>query len=429
MIERTTRTGATQSTPLRIAMALYSDLDHDSRVLREATSLAEVGHDVTIYCLSWGGPVDTPFRVVAHMPGRTGVVPDASNPFHQREDRSRIGRAGRRLVWMRDYIRNLRTWGRWVTDTAGDVDVWHAHDLPALMAVGPRVAPAGSIVYDSHEIFLDTGTAIRMPWLVRRLLARYERRLVRRTSALITVNEAYADVLRRRVHPRRLVIVRNCPPRWTPTEGSRSRLRTAAGIPPESPVVLYHGALGPNRGIEQLVEALAEPGMGNVHLALLGFGDVRRLGVDVGDPATGGRVHTIAAVSPDELLEWVAGADVDAMPLQPSTLNHRLCTPNKLWESLAAGVPVLVSDFPVMRGIVLDVPSEPLGVVCEPSEPASIAAAIRTIVEAPPEARSRLRDRCLAVAHDRWNWEAESARLIELYGSIRAIPWPDTGSG
>ncbi len=63
--------------------------------------------------------------------------------------------------------------------------------------------------------------------------------------------------------------------------------------------------------------------------------------------------------SPDELLGWVAGADVDAMALQHSSLNHWLCTPNKLWESLAAGVPVVVSDFPVMRKIVLSGPSGP----------------------------------------------------------------------
>ena len=49
---------------------------------------------------------------------------------------------------------------------------------------------------------------------------------------------------------------------------------------------------------------------------------------------------------PTELLDWVAAADVVAMPIQPSTLNHRLTTPNKLFEALAAGVPVVASDLP-----------------------------------------------------------------------------------
>lgn len=414
---------AARRTGLRIAMALYSDLDHDSRVLREAASLAASGHHVTVYCLSYGGPPTETFRVVPHVPDRSAVVPDGSNPFHDRTRSSRIRRVTGRMAWMSGYLRNLRAWGRWVVKAAGAAgatDVWHAHDLPGLMAVGPLVRSPCRLVYDSHEIFLEAGTAARMPAPVRRLLAIYERWLVRRVVALVTVNEAYAAVLEGRLKPRRIVLVRNCPPRWIPTEASRGRLREAAGIPTVSPLVLYHGALAPDRGIEQLVASLSQPGMSSTHLVLLGFGDVRRLGVqqDVAGPDE--RVHVLEAVPPSELLEWVAGADVDAMPLQHSSLNHWLCTPNKLWESLAAGVPVVVSDFPVMRGIVLDDPAGPLGGVCLPDDAGSIAAAIRAIVERPADQRGVIRERCLQAAHERWNWEVESARLTQLYESLRA---------
>ena len=411
---------ASPGSRLRVAMALYSDLDHDSRVLREAASLAAAGHDVTIYCLSFEGPPETAFRIVAHIPDRSAIVPDGSSPFQRQASSSRIRRIIGRTTWMRDYVLNLRAWGRWVVRTAGDVDVWHAHDLPGLMAVGPLVRAPLQLVYDSHEIFLETGTATRMPAPVRRLLAIYEGRLARRAAALVTVNEAYAEVLRRRLRPRAIVIVRNCAPQWTLTESSTRRLREAAGVPATSPLILYHGALGPNRGIEQLVAALSEPGMASVHLALLGFGDVARLGVDPAAPRSDGRVHVLDAVPPSELLEWVAGADVDVMPLQRSTLNHWLCTPNKLWESLAAGVPVVVSDFPVMRGIVLDDPAGPLGGVCQPDDPSSIATAIRAIVEEPADERAGIRARCRLAADERWNWETESARLVELYASLRA---------
>lgn len=403
---------------LRIAVALYSDLDHDGRVLREAESLAAAGHRVTVYCLSWQGGSDVPFQVIAHTPARSGALPDSGNPFHRRTGSSRVRRLITRAVWMRDYWRNLRAWGRWAVDDAGTVDAWHVHDLPGLMAIAPRLGEEVPIVYDSHEIFLESGTAMRMPSLVRRLLARYERRLVRRAAAVVTVNEAEAEEMVRRVRPRRMVIVRNCPARWEPPLRPERRIRDAIGIAADVPLVLYHGALGPHRGLEATVAALSETGLLDAHLCLLGFGDIAALGIDVDDPRYEGRVHRLPAVLPAELLSWVVDADVDVMALQRSTLNHWLASPNKLWESLAAGVPVVVSDFPVMRAVVMD-PKGPLGATCDPDDPASIAEAIRAVIDRPAADRQAMRDRCLAVAHDRWNWETEIARLMDVYAGFR----------
>ena len=404
---------------LRVAMALYADVTFDSRVQREAETLCGAGHTVTIYCLSGTAPAGAPYRVVAHRPDRSSVLPDGSSPFLKASAASLPARLASRARWVVGYLRNVRAWGRWAVAAAGDVDVWHAHDLTGLMAVGPVVKPPVRLVYDSHEIFVETGTAARLPGPVRRLLRAYEGRLARRAVALVTVNERYGDVLTRRIRPRRTVIVRNCPPRWTPPAEPSTRLRAAAGVPAAVPLILYHGAFARHRGIEQTAEAMLEPGLETAHLVLLGFGgtkpEVEKL---VADPRFGGRLHMIDAVPPGELLEWVSGADVDVIPLQHSTLNHWLCTPNKLWESLAAGIPVVVSDFPSMRPVVLDDPAGLLGAVCDPADPASIAAAIRVVTDPSPDERAAMRARCLDVAHTRWNWETESSALVELYAGL-----------
>jgi glycosyltransferase involved in cell wall biosynthesis len=208
-----------------------------------------------------------------------------------------------------------------------------------------------------------------------------------------------------------------------------SGLREASDVPASAPLILYHGSFTHHRGIEQLAEAMLQPGLESAHLVLLGFGGIRNeLEGLVMEPRFEGRLHLVDAVPPGELLDWVAGADVDVIPLQHSTLNHWLCTPNKLWESLAAGVPVVVSDFPAMRPIVLDDPAGALGAVCDPADPASIARAIRTIIESPPEARAELRRRCLEAAHVRWNWEQESATLAELYADLGRAARPSPQS-
>ncbi len=407
---------------MRIAMALYADVSHDSRVLREAATLAGAGHEVTIVCIAGKAPDGAPFRVIAGHPDRGGVLPDGSSPFLRDDGAGRATRLVRRLRWLQGYVSSIRAWGRWAVAAAGPVDAWHAHDLTGLAAVAPLVKRPTHLVYDSHEIFLETGTAARLPKTGRRLLQRLERRWVGRADALVTVNEAYAEVLARRTKPRRIVIVRNCPPRRDAATAD-DRIRVAAGIPPDAPVALYHGAFARHRGIEPSAMAMLEPGMERHHLAILGFGSIQaELEALAAEPRFGGRVHVISAVPPDDVVDWVASADVDVIALERSTLNHWLCTPNKLWESLTAGTPVVVSDFPVMRRIVMDDPAGALGTVCDPVDTASIAAAIRSITEADPETRDASRERCRQAARERWNWETESARLVDLY---RTLDSPD----
>jgi glycosyltransferase involved in cell wall biosynthesis len=402
-----------------VAMALYGPVTHDSRVLREAEALTRAGHSVTICCLSGAAPPGAPFRTLTHAPSRSRVMPDGTSPFLAASGSAPWKRLASRMRWVLGYSRNLRAWGRWAVVAAGDVDVWHAHDLTGLLAVGPSVRSPRRLVYDSHEIFLETGTAARLPMPLRRLLGTFEGFLARRAVALVTVNETYEEVLRRRLRPRRTVIVRNFPPRWFPPSPDHARLRDAAGVDEAQPLILYHGSFLPNRGIEQLAESILVPGLEAVHVALLGFGVLRPILEQMArDARFGGRLHVLDAVPPDELLDWVSGADAAVSLLQPTNEEHLLSTPNKLWESLAAGVPVIVSDFPVMRRIVLDDAIGQLGVTCDPTDPRSIATAIRDIVERPPGEREVLRSRCLRAAHEQWNWETESTRLVELYADI-----------
>jgi glycosyltransferase involved in cell wall biosynthesis len=102
----------------------------------------------------------------------------------------------------------------------------------------------------------------------------------------------------------------------------------------------------------------------------------------------------------------------------PRTANERLSTPNKLFESLAVGLPVVSSDFPERRRIVADDPDGPLGALCDPTDIDSIATALRSVIELPATEREALRSRCLKAAHERWNWETEGARLLALYDRL-----------
>ncbi len=417
----------TQPSPgrARVAMALYGDLTFDSRVRREARTLAEAGHAVTVVCLAAPGELpDLPENVVVAVrrPAGPAVIPGSANPFFAAR-RGRIAALRGRVGWLVAYVRGLRAWGRLAVESAGPVDVWHAHDLTGLAAIGPSLPRGARIVYDAHELFLETGTALRLPGPVRSILRAYERRLASRTSAVVTVNDALASVLRRRLGRSPVFAVHNCPDRWVPPAVRPTMLREAAGVPRGAPVILYHGALSAGRGVEQLMEALLEPGLEDAHLVLMGFGEMRDSFVrSAAEGRWSGRVHVLAPVPPTDLLAWIASADIGAMPIQRSTLNLRLSTPNKLFECLAAGTPVVASDFPAMRRIVLDDPGGPLGAVCDPTSVPAIGRSIRSLLDLDAVEMEALRARCLRAAAERWNWAREGAVLLEAYSEIVSPP-------
>jgi glycosyltransferase involved in cell wall biosynthesis len=302
---------------------------------------------------------------------------------------------------------------------AGPIDVWHAHDLTGLAAIVPNLPRDARIVYDSHELFLDTGTPLKLPRPARGLLGAYERRLAARAWALVTVNATLEATLCKRLRFTRSAIVHNAPPRWMPPDPAPDLLRDRLGLPPGALIALYHGGLTEDRGLLPLVDALDSPDMSDVHIVFLGSGQLHaRLAERARDSRVGGRIHMLDPVPPRELASWVASADVGVMPNQPVNENERSSTPNKLFESMGAGLPVVSSDFPERRRIILGDPDGPLGAVCDPTSPESIASAIRSILDRPAAERAAMRARILKAAHERWNWETEGARLVALYAEL-----------
>jgi glycosyltransferase involved in cell wall biosynthesis len=290
--------------------------------------------------------------------------------------------------------------------------------IPIALDLGKR--DRVPVVYDARDIYLEARNLARSRGITRWLAARAERGWAARSARVITVNDAYADVLAERLRVTRPLVVMNCSYRYEPAEPRERRFHDRFGLPPDDKVVLYHGGLFPHRGIEQLLDAIAGLRKG-ITLVLMGYGvlepEFRRRSAEA---PLAGRVWMMNAVPPADLLDWVACADVVAMPIQASTLNHRLTTPNKLFEAMAAGVPSVVSDLPGMASIVRETGC---GVLIDPEDVAALARAIESIVDLTPAEWEAWRRRCLAGAHERYSWETQVERLIEEYGRLTGRPW------
>jgi glycosyltransferase involved in cell wall biosynthesis len=302
----------------------------------------------------------------------------------------------------------------------GSADLYHGMAYMGIpVALDLARGSRSRVVYDARDIYVDANNLARLPRVARGLLSRLERGWARRADRVLTVNRPYAEVMAERWGVAFPLIVLNCSYRYDPQSPPPRRIHEALGLGPETRVVLYQGGFSRERGIEELIAAI--PLIERAVLVLLGYGVLRiELERRAAEPALAGRLRILPAVPPGELLDWVASADVVAMPIQPTTLNHRLTTPNKLFEAMAAGVPVVASDLPGMSGIVRETGC---GLLTDPRDPRAIATAIRTILDAPAHDREVYGRRGLAAAHETYNWERQMEVLLSEYGRLTGRPW------
>lgn len=397
----------------RIALVLPSTGEFDSRAQRLAETLAGRGHEVTILA-RWSPGVE---REETREGVRIVRVPVAA------ADGATLPRVVVRLV---SRVRPIRVWletrsqGRQIGELAPDIEVVHAMAFLGLAAARwlRRRRPRLRIVFDARDIYAEARNIARLPRPARWLFKAVERRWARAAAAIVTTNEAYAEVMRARFG-RPVVVVMNAPRRSEGQPPDGRRFHDALGLPATARVVLYHGGLDRDRGIEVLLDALPELPPDAV-LVLMGYGPLEPTLRQRAAATDDRRWHLLPAVPPAELLGWVASAAVVAIPIQPTSLNHLLTTPNKLFEALAAGVPVVAADLPGIAAIVRDTG---IGLLCDPTSPQAVAAAVREVLAWDDDARAKIRDRARAAIRDRYSWEAQVGPLLEAYGGLTGQPW------
>ncbi len=334
-------------------------------------------------------------------------------------------RAGRswRLFRMRvEWPQTVRGWWATLDRELVPADLYHACGslaiAPALRAASRdrRAGRHSVVVYDAVDNTFEGNNVLEMPALLRRIHAARERRWARSADARTTVNEALSARLAVRWDVAAPVVIPNWPEPGMPAiAGGSNRIREALRLPAEMRIVLFQGRLSPNLGLDEAAEAVLR--VDGACLVLLGFGRwLDRCRARDAEPRYAGRHFTLPAVHPDELPAWTASADVSLVTLPPISLNQRDSTPNKFWESLLVGTPVVVGPgLEVMARIVGEVGA---GVVARSLEPDALAAAIRSALDVDPAERVERRRRVATVAAARYTWPHAAERYLEVVRGI-----------
>lgn len=386
-----------------IVMLVLNDVAHDSRVRREASALASAGWRVLVIGTQRHG----------------GDLPDRERIDGFDLWRVRYGAygAGLRRPWR--WLRHALQAAQIIRALRGvRARAHHAHDLPALLVmVAARIGlhSRARLVYDAHELYLfmppyASKWANRWHAITRPLFMRVEGALARRADAVITLSEPQARLLAHWYRiPRPAVIVNAVDPVDDEAQAQHSPL--------EGCMLVHIGEITDRgRALSEAIHALALL-PDEVTLAFLGWGpDQTRLERLAQSLGVAGRVTFCPPVSPDDVPEVARGARAALALQRADCLNSRAGAPNKFYEAIAAGLPVVASDTADLRRLVR---RWDVGPICDARDPQAIAAAIREALDPARQAHYRANVR---LAQQALTWQREAERLRAVYRTMWGKP-------
>jgi glycosyltransferase involved in cell wall biosynthesis len=300
----------------------------------------------------------------------------------------RLHRLLRTLDYYRRAIGLIRAWRP---------SLVHCNDYNTMwVGVAVRLL-GGSVIYDAHELWPDRNQRTEPRWW----LLFCEALFVRIAHRVTATSPGHAAVIARRYRVPAPQVIRNIPERVSRRQVAQTR---------EPGLIVYDGAVTTNRGLEQAIRSL--PSVPQTRLRVIGPGRVeyrarlvalaRGLGVE-------GRVEFAAPVPPDRVIAAIAVAELGLALIQPSCLSYVLSLPNKVFEYVAAGLPILAADLPVLGPFVEE---HGLGLLTIPDDAEDLASKLDRLMQ--PETNSLYRT-AVDDARRELDWERESEALIGAY--------------
>jgi len=224
----------------------------------------------------------------------------------------------------------------------------YANDLDTLPAcwLAKRIK-CSKIIYDTHEYYTHTPELIDRPF-VQKFWSRIEKNIFPKIQDIITVNQSIANIYRD-LYGKDLHVVRNIPISYDDvTPVTREEL----GIDPTKKMILLQGAgINIHRGAEEAVEAMQF--VDDAILYIIGSGDVFPLLPGLADRFNvNDKVVILPRQTPQKLRQYTLQADLGLTIDKNTNPNYLYSLPNKLFDYIHSGVPVLASKLPEIERII-----------------------------------------------------------------------------
>jgi len=417
---------------MKVCIFVTNEATRDPRVSRHAETLGAIGHQVLVVCpisnsLNWTEKRElytirrckkyVSIRDLVRPRREKGSVSPSSVTRHAEQStkstksfsRSFLTSAIQTFARFAVYPAYL-TWTMWRIGKEYNAHVYLTNDLDTLLAGVLCAMASRTLVHDAHELWPDQfiGMEAYGPFAIA-WLRMIEGLLLRRVNVIVTVNEFIAEELHKRYRVRKPRVVLNVPAlQHYERKRCRQRRRTSRRI------ALYQGLFTYHRGLENLIHACRFLEH-DVTLVLRGYGPNEHQLRELARPHKNCRFD--GPVKMNELISAAANtADVGIVPYVPVNINNYFASPNKLFEYVQAGLPVVGSDLPFLRKIIL---GNKIGYVFNPQDPRSIAEAINAATR--DGVLPTLRNNVLKIRRQ-YSWSEEQKKLIKIVQEL-AKPW------
>jgi glycosyltransferase involved in cell wall biosynthesis len=376
----------------QVLMLLSNCFDPDPRVYAEARALVEHGYEVSI--LAWDRDRKKPAKEVID-----GIHVERIYL------RSTHGRGATQIFFMAAVL-IVFVW----KGLFRRFDVIHAHDFDTLPAgVLIAILRRKTLVYDAHEEYASMLHG-NIPAAMERFLLFFEKQLLRGVDLLITVGEKLRAEFERR-GARRTVVVGNWKKLddYRANEWTRDEVRTELGVPQDAMLVCYIASLTQERHIPELLSALAR--RPNIHVVIGGGGN---LAPKVSEHAkTHSNVHFLGFVQHHRIPRYTIASDVVYYGFETDHPNARYSAPNKLFEALATGLPVISGDFGEIGRIIRE---NDCGILLEKFSEDNILRALDLCGDA--ERMRKWKENAANIGRTKYNWSHAEATLLTAYQSL-----------
>ncbi len=262
------------------------------------------------------------------------------------------------------------------------------------------------LVYDSHEYFTEVPELVNRK-RVQKIWKSIERWIFPKLKNVITVNDSIADLYEKEygIRPK---VVRNIPPS---NKVINAQTRVELGLPTDKFILILQGSgINMDRGTEEMVEAM--PFINNAVLLIVGGGDVIDILKRKVDELS---IHDKVIFKPKQLyhnlMEYTANADLGLTLDKDTNLNYRFSLPNKLFDYIHAGIPILASPLPEIKKII---DQYQIGDFIPGHDPKLISQKVNKIIENKAIVDGWKKNLNLAVQE--LSWETEEHVLKQVYG-------------